>query len=186
MDDFWKSNFGPFWQLTVNSNSKFNTFLWVCWFFGKNLSNFVSSDWKLHNPYCHTAVPNILQQVWKSSTLYKELLRIARNLLETRENIKIESCSFYHIIFGWFSWGSSQKKIFFEKKNPKWPIFKIANSQNFFVKISWMGPWVSRIDWCKGHWFISTYMAKGKNSLKAQILHFLPVFALMLDSLTAI
>ena len=56
-------------------------------------------------------------------TLYNKLLRIARNLLETRENIKIESRSFYHIICGWFSWGSS-------KKNPKWPIFKIAVFQN--------------------------------------------------------
>ena len=35
--------------------------------------------------------------------------------------------------------------FFFEKKNPKWPFFKIANSQNFFVKISQVRPWVSRI-----------------------------------------
>ena len=34
--------------------SKFNHFLWVCWFLGKNLSNFVSPIWKLHNPYCHS------------------------------------------------------------------------------------------------------------------------------------
>ena len=34
--------------------------------------------------------------------------------------------------------------------------FKIANSQNFFVKISWISPWVSRIDWCEGHWCGST------------------------------
>ena len=32
---------------------KFNNFLWVCWFLGKNLSNFVPLIWKLHNPYCH-------------------------------------------------------------------------------------------------------------------------------------
>ena len=37
-----------------------------------------------------------------------------------------------------------------ELKNPKWPtqktiFFKIANSQNFFVKISWIGPWVSLV-----------------------------------------
>ena len=31
-------------------------------------------------------------------TLYNDILRIARNLLETRENIKIESHPFYHII----------------------------------------------------------------------------------------
>ena len=34
-----------------------------------------------------------------------------------------------------------------------------ASSQYFFMKISWIGPWVSRIDWCEGHWYGSTYMA---------------------------
>ena len=33
--------------------SKYNNFLWVCWFLGKNLSNFVPSAWKLNNPYYH-------------------------------------------------------------------------------------------------------------------------------------
>ena len=94
----------------------------------------------------------------KTSTLYNVILRIARNLLETRENIKIESHSFYHLICDKFSWGSSKKIIFFWKKNPKWPFFKIVNSRNLFVKISWIGPWVSRIDWCEGHWCGSTYM----------------------------
>ena len=58
------------------------------------------------------------------------------------------------------------------KKNSKWPTQKIqngrlkknsfsssANSQYFFMKFSWIGPWVSRIDWCEGHWYGSTYMA---------------------------
>ena len=36
--------------------SKFNNFLWVCWFLGKNLSNFVSLVWKSNNPYYHQAV----------------------------------------------------------------------------------------------------------------------------------
>ena len=57
------------------------------------------------------------------------------------------------------------------KKNSKWPTKKIqngrlkktsfsssANSQYFFMKFLWIGPWVSRIDWCEGHWFGSTYM----------------------------
>ena len=33
--------------------SKFNNFLWVCWFLGKNLSNFVPPVWKLYNLYYH-------------------------------------------------------------------------------------------------------------------------------------
>ncbi len=28
----------------------------------------------------------------------------------------------------------------------KWSFFKMANSQKKFIKISWIGPWVSRID----------------------------------------
>ena len=34
-------------------------------------------------------------------------------------------------------------------KNSKW-LTKIANYQYFFVKISWIGPWVSRIEDAKG------------------------------------
>ena len=29
-----------------------------------------------------------------------------------------------------------------------------------FVKISWIGPWFSKIDWCDGHWCGSTYMVE--------------------------
>ena len=84
-------------------------------------------------------------------TLYNAILRIARNLLETRENIKIESHSFYHLICDKFSWGSSKKNFFLKKKNQngrfsKWPFFKMANSQKIFTKISQIGAWVSRID----------------------------------------
>ena len=33
--------------------SKFNNFLWECWFLCKNISNFIPLVWKLHNRYCH-------------------------------------------------------------------------------------------------------------------------------------
>jgi hypothetical protein len=36
------------------------------------------------------------------------------------------------------------------------------------VKISWIVPWVSRIDWCEGHWFISTYMAVRLSNIRAK------------------
>jgi hypothetical protein len=48
--------------------------------------------------------------------------------------------------------GIKEKKILKKKKKiqngrfSKWPFFKIANSQNFFVNISWIGSWVSRIN----------------------------------------
>ena len=43
------------------------------------------------------------------------------------------------------------KQFFFEKKNPKWPTQKKVIFQNrqfsiFFLKISWIGPWVSGIE----------------------------------------
>ena len=45
----WKSNFGfpitPILKIEKKKN------LWVCWFLGKNLSNFVSFAWQLYNPY---------------------------------------------------------------------------------------------------------------------------------------
>ena len=81
------------------------------------------------------------------------------------ESIKISTHPFYHINLGWFSWKWSKKNLFFFEKKiqngrlKKSSFFKIANSQNFFTKISQMGPWVSRIEWCEGHWCSSTYMA---------------------------
>ena len=50
-------------------------------------------------------------------TLYNVLLRTARNLLETRKNVKISTHPFYHTNLDWFSWEWSNKKIFFEEKN---------------------------------------------------------------------
>ena len=50
-----------------------------------------------------------------------------------------------------------------QKKISKWPTQKIWVFQNrqfsiFFVKISGIGPWLSRIDWCEGYWCGSTCM----------------------------
>ena len=39
-------------------NSKFNNFLWLCWFLGKILSKFVSTVWKLQNLYCRNDKPS--------------------------------------------------------------------------------------------------------------------------------
>ena len=60
-DDFWYrkltlkvgrlGDFALFDTSPLVQFSKFKNFLWVCWFLGKNLSNFVPPVWKLHNPY---------------------------------------------------------------------------------------------------------------------------------------
>ena len=98
---------------------------------------------------------------WYVDTLYNAILRIARNFLETRENIKIPTHPFYHINLGWFSWKWSN--FFLKNKIQNCQLkttefFKINNSQYFLWKFHGFAPWVSRIDWCKGHWFNSTYM----------------------------
>ena len=49
----WSQILVKFWYSPLTQFSKFNNFLWVCWFLGKNISNFVPLIWKLHNPYCH-------------------------------------------------------------------------------------------------------------------------------------
>ena len=50
---------------------------------------------------------NLLHWIWRwiELTLYNAILRIARNFLETRENIKISTHLFYPINLDWFSWG---------------------------------------------------------------------------------
>ena len=45
-ENIWKLLRPPLIQF-----SKFNNFLWVWWFLGRNLSNFVPPVWKVHKPY---------------------------------------------------------------------------------------------------------------------------------------
>ena len=68
---------------------------------GHSSGRAVGSGWDgLANAH---SVPNqflVYQKYRKSHTLYNAILRIARNFLETRENIKISTHSFYHINLG--------------------------------------------------------------------------------------
>ena len=62
--------------------------------------------------------------------------------LETRVIIKISKKMIPHM----------KPKVFFIRKNKTFFFFfKIPNSQYFLVKISWIGPWVRRIDYREGH-----------------------------------
>ena len=58
--------------------------------------------------------------------------------------------SLYSINIDWFNCGWSKKSQMADSK--KLSFFKNANSQYFFDKISGIGPWVYKINWCKGHW----------------------------------
>ena len=85
---------------------------------------------------------------------------VARNLLETKENIKIESHPLYLSHNLWLIFMGT-KQFFFSIKTAgpkkqsfsKSPILKI-----FQWKFHGLIPWVNRIDWWKGHWCGSTYM----------------------------
>ena len=64
----------------------------------------------------------------------------------------------------WLVFMGMKQFFFLEEKISKWATQKQVIFQNrqfsiFFVKISWSSPWVSRIHWCEGHWYGSTYMA---------------------------
>ena len=63
----WKSNFGTFDPSPLTQFSKFNNFLWVCWFLGKNHSNFVPPVWKLHYSYCH--ISHGFNEIWYSEKI---------------------------------------------------------------------------------------------------------------------
>ena len=52
-NDFESQIWALFDTSPLTQFSKFNNFLWVSWFLGKNISNFVPLVWKLHNTYCH-------------------------------------------------------------------------------------------------------------------------------------
>ena len=47
--------------------------------------------------------------------------------------------------------GMKQKKKIQNSQLKKTESFNFANSQYIFFKISWIGPWVSRIDLYEGH-----------------------------------
>ena len=114
---------------------------------------------KIFLPQSFALLPRNLLNLMSKRTLYNAILRIVRNFLKTRENIKISTHPFYHINLGWFSWEWSKKKFKIQNgRLKKSSFFKIANSRNFFAKISEIGPRVSRIEWCEGHRFSSTYV----------------------------
>ena len=66
-----------------------------------------------------------------------------------------------------------KKKFFLKKKIQNGRLKKMsfsssANSQYFFRKISWIGPWVGRIGWCEGHWCSLTYMVVRLSDIRSK------------------
>ena len=86
----------------------------------------------LKPPILQIFTPWKLRGLGIACTLYNVILCIARNFLETRENVKISTHPFYHTNLDWFS----KKKFFFEEKIENVRFFKMAVFQNHqFSKI---------------------------------------------------
>ena len=100
--------------------------------------------------------------------------------LETRIIIKISTHPCYQRNFDWLWWDRAKKIL--------WKDFKMADSKklnfknppilNIFFKNFRDWSWVSRINWCKGYQFCSTYMVirlsnlRWKKGLKTLKKHF--------------
>ena len=68
----------------------------------------------------------------------------------------------------------SNETFFFEKKYQndwlkKTEIFNSPNSQYFFSNISGIVSWVSRIDWCEGHWCGLIYMVVRQSDISSKM-----------------
>ena len=84
-------------------NSKFNNFLWICWFLFKNISNFVPPVWKLHNLYCH-----IRHEKFYSRENVLIILEVLHEMLQNGE---------FEVVFGIWSVPYS-----FRSQCPLWPV----------------------------------------------------------------
>ena len=83
-------------------------------------------------------------------TLGTEMFALGKKQLESKIMFKISTQPCYPRNFDWFSGEWSNFSLFFLKKKiqngqlKNTDFFKIANSQYFFAKKSWIGPWVSK------------------------------------------
>ena len=74
--------------------------------------------------------------------------------LETRVFIKISTFLTYNC---WLIFMRMKQKKIQNCRLKKRSFSSPTNSEYLFSKISWIGPWVSRVEWCEGHWCGSTY-----------------------------
>ena len=67
---------------------KLENFLWVCWFLGKNHSNFVPPNWKLDNPYYHSqGMPKNVLRTFDTS--FDRKMMVKSSSTEKNSNQKI-------------------------------------------------------------------------------------------------
>ena len=64
--------------------AKFNNYIWVCWFFVKNLFNFVYLTWKLHNHY----ISSLHRCAWHHRLLLTAAAKESHALIERLRRAK--------------------------------------------------------------------------------------------------
>ena len=77
----------PIFDTSLHQFSKFNNLLWVCWFIGKNISNFELPAWKFNNPYCH----NFQVSVQKRLSIHFHISDSIHSLFSKWANCQIDS-----------------------------------------------------------------------------------------------
>ena len=123
-DDFWHRKMTlkvKIWHFLT----KFNNFLWVCWFLGKHLSNFVPPSWKLVNPYYHICCIHLvisfrLYFTWLVPIMYWKPLkcRFCKKLLLYEWNSG--QLNTFEINFGWVQQQNHPKVMTEWKKVGNW------------------------------------------------------------------
>ena len=115
--------------------------------------------WAQSMPFASINPTNLRTSLWNFHKKNWELTELKNDLFLSRP--------FWIFFF-------KKKKNFFWKKN-----FKMADSKKvsfsttpkswaITAKISWIGPWVSRIDWCEGHWCDITYMIERRSNVSSK------------------
>ena len=109
-------------------------------------------------------IQNICSELISSSSFFSDSLKITQNAVHSPSKCLVWVKKCRHVWLDQnFDLSFLTNKlwlVFMGKKKRKIIGKKIQNGfQNLFMKFLWFGPWVSRIDWCKGHWCSSTYMA---------------------------
>ena len=91
-----KSNCGTFDTFPQYQFSKFNAFLWVCWFLDKNLSNYVFPAWNLDNPYHHIGYYALVFNLKLAAKQWYFVLKLLLGCLRsnTLDQLKYMRCRF--------------------------------------------------------------------------------------------
>ena len=91
--DFERQILALFDTSPLHQFSKFDNFLLVCWFLGRNLSNFVPSAWKLDDPYYHNEDPQEEFCQNQEDTAFEDPFENSSQNLSEKNDLSLENFS---------------------------------------------------------------------------------------------